>query len=87
MATCDVYKGTVKLGSGSITNGASQITGFTEASASARIGVGQNIQIVMTSSTDISKVLQARITAYVAATSIDFTATGAQGGNTNPFAT
>lgn len=70
MSTCDVYKGPIKLGSGSITSGATSITSYTSTDAKrntmASKGFGENwmnVTVAITSSTDIGKSFQTRITA------------------------
>ena len=78
MSTCDVYKLPNKLGSGSITNGAIQITSFT-AETGVTVGTGRNVQIVITSSTDAGKLFPARVIAD-GGTSLDI-------GTVNPYAT
>lgn len=61
MSTVSVYKGPVRLGTGSITNGGN-ITSYT----GVAVPVGKNIAIQITSSTDSGKTLFARVTASAA---------------------
>lgn len=70
MSTCDVYKGPIKLGSGSITSGATSITSYTSTDAKrntmASKGFGENwmnVKVVITSSTHVGYSFETRITA------------------------
>lgn len=58
MSTCAVYKRPVLLGTGSITNGATSITSYSGVAPKT----GRNVQVMITSSTDIGKVFPARVT-------------------------
>ncbi len=63
MSTCSVYKNTVLLGTGSITNGGN-LTSFTGAGLfdTTKGPIGKNIQLQITSSTDSGKTFGARVT-------------------------
>ncbi len=78
MANCSVYKTPNLLGTGAITNDATQITSFT-AETGVVIGTGRNIQVMITSSTDAGKVFPARV--------ISDNGTTLDLGQNNPFAT
>ena len=84
MSTVDVYKNTRKLGSGSMTNGGTTVTGFTAVTGEPQPAVGKRIRLVATSSTDIGKSFMAVITANPGAGTITF---AAYGGGANPLAT
>lgn len=60
MSTCSVFKRPILLGTGSIANDATSITSFT-AETGAVIG-RKNVQVMITSSTDIGKVFNTAIT-------------------------
>ena len=51
MATCAVYHCGLLLGTGSVTQNATSITGFTVTSGGV-VGTGRNIQLMITSSSD-----------------------------------
>ena len=57
MANCSVYKWPVLLGTGAITNGATSITSYSGTAPKTR----RNVQIVITSSTDVGKWFPVRI--------------------------
>lgn len=59
MSTCDVYKGPIKLGSGSISNGATSITSYT--STGAKDEARKNVTVVITSSTHVGSSFQTRV--------------------------
>ena len=67
MSTCSVYKNTVLLGTGSITNGGN-LTSFTGNGLfdTAKGPIGKNIQIQITSSTDSGKTFGTRVTVSAA---------------------
>ncbi len=75
MATCAVYKLPNLLGTGSISNGATSITSYSGIAP----GAGRNVQVMITSATDIGKVFPARVTVDGGATLTI--------GQTNPYAT
>lgn len=86
MSTCDVYKGSIRLGSGSITSGATSITSYTSTDAKrntmASKGFGEhgmNVTVVITSSTHAGSSFRTRITAD-GGTSLTIA-------NANPYAT
>lgn len=58
MSTCSVYKNGIRLGTGSITNGATSVTGYSGIAPFT----GRNVQVMITSSTDIGKVMNNRVT-------------------------
>jgi hypothetical protein len=58
MSTCSVFKNQILLGSGSVTNGATSITGYSGIAP----GTGRNVQVMITSSTDVGRVMPNRIT-------------------------
>jgi hypothetical protein len=68
MSSCSVYKNTVLLGTGSITNGGN-LTGFTGSTLfdTTNGPIGKNIQIQITSSTDNGKTFGTRVTVSAAA--------------------
>ena len=84
MSTCDVYKNGRKLGSGSIANAATSLTGYTVVTGEPQPAVGKRIRIVATSSTDIGKSYMAVITANNGAGTLTVVA---YGGGSNPLAT
>lgn len=57
MSTCSVYKNGILLGTGSITNGATSVTGYSGIAPFT----GRNVQVMITSSTDIGKVMPNRV--------------------------
>lgn len=59
MSTCDVYKGPIKLGSGSIESAATSITSYTSTDAMSE-GL-KNVVVVITSSTHIGESFKTRI--------------------------
>lgn len=59
MSTCDVYKGPHRLGSGSITNGATSITGYTSTDAMSE--ERKNVTVVITSSTHVGSSFRTRV--------------------------
>lgn len=68
MSTCDVYKGPIKLGSGSIEGAATSITSYTSTDAKrntmASKGFGENwmnVKVVITSSTHTGYSFDTRI--------------------------
>lgn len=86
MSTCDVYKGPLKLGSGSIAGAATSITSYTSTDAKrntmASKGFGENwmnVTVVITSSTHTGYSFKTRITAD-GTTSLTLA-------NANPYAT
>jgi len=60
MSTVTVYKNGIALGTGSITNGATSITGYS-ATNGRLTGTGRNVQVAITSSTHIGAVLRTRV--------------------------
>ena len=96
MSTCNVYKNGLLLGAGAVTNGATTITSWVPTADNAVVSpyganfVGRNVQVLITSSTDIGKVFQAKITADDGLGTLTFTQQGASGATVNlgnPFAT
>ena len=75
MSTCSVFKNQILLGTGEITNDAVQITSYTGTAP----GQGRNVQVMITSSTDDTKVMNNRILTD-GGTTLDLW-------NANPFAT
>lgn len=75
MSTCSVYKRPVLLGTGSIANDATSITSYSGVAPKT----GRNVQVMITSSTDIGKVFNTRVTVDGGSTLTI--------GNKNPFAT
>jgi hypothetical protein len=59
MATCDVYKGPIKLGSGTATSGSATISSYTSTGVKAEDRV--NVQIAITSSTNAGATFRARV--------------------------
>lgn len=59
MATCSIWKGSVRLGTGSITSGSTSVTGYSGVAPKT----GRNVRLMITSSTDAGKVLPVRIAA------------------------
>ena len=91
MATCNVYKNGLLLGAGAITNGATSVTSWVPVAAASLTPYGasfvnRNVEIMMTSSTDVGKVLNARITADNGAGTLTVAVRG-YGTGGNPFAT
>ncbi len=94
MANCSVYKngvGSVLLGTGAITNGATSITSWTPTAAASLTPngasfVGRNVAVAITSSTDAGKTLFARITADNGSGTLTIAVKG-YGTGGNPFAT
>jgi len=62
MATCRLYKGPQLLGTGSITNGATSVTGWTAAGGTVPIR-GRYIGVAITSSTHVGSVYWTRVAA------------------------
>jgi hypothetical protein len=89
MATCNVYKNGLLLGAGAITNGATSVTSWVPTASvgpHAAAFVNRNVEIMMTSSTDAGKVMNARITADNGAGTLTVAVRG-YGTGGNPFAT
>ena len=59
MATCSVYKIPVLLGTGTISNGDTEVASYT----GVAVGTGRNIQLMITSSTDAGKWFPVRVSA------------------------
>lgn len=59
MATCDVYKGPVKLGSGTATSGSATISSYTSTGVKAEDRL--NVVVAITSSTHTGSSFRARI--------------------------
>lgn len=64
MSTCSLYKHPMLMGTGSISNGATSVTGWTPDTRFSGKMVGRNVQITITSSTDAGKTMRnVRVTA------------------------
>jgi len=68
MSTCDVYKGPIKLGSGSIAGAATSITSYTSTNGKrncmANLGFGEgwmNVRVTITSSTHAGYSFETRV--------------------------
>ena len=59
MATCDVYKGPIKLGSGTATSGSATISSYTSTGVKAEDRL--NVVVSITSSTNAGASFRARI--------------------------
>lgn len=68
MSTCQVWKGPILLGAGSITNASPTVSSYNRADMSATpdqvevvTGVGRNVSVLITSSTHIGQSFRTRV--------------------------
>ena len=93
MATCNVYKNGLLLGAGTLANDATTLASWVPVAAAALTPngasfVGRNVQVMITSSTDVGKVWPCRITADDGGGNLTVTGRNCSGGTfTNPYAT
>ena len=66
MSTCTVYKNGISLGTGSIANAATSITGYTATAESGSVnrvtGTNRNVTVAITSSTHVGQSFTTRVT-------------------------